>query len=54
LGNKIQLVSHETFFGRVGWFSKMKDLKILTAETNPVESNSTGCSKRGREIRFSG
>jgi hypothetical protein len=32
----------------------MKDLKILSDETNPVESNSTGGSKRGRKIRFSG
>jgi hypothetical protein len=32
----------------------MKDLKILSAETKPVESNSSGCSKRGRKIRFSG
>jgi hypothetical protein len=30
----------------------MKDLKIHSPETNPVESNSSGCSERGGKIGF--
>jgi hypothetical protein len=33
---------------------KVKDLKILSDEAKPLESNYPGCSKRGRTIRFSG
>jgi hypothetical protein len=32
----------------------MKDLKIQPAEANPVESNSSGRSKRSRKIGFPG